>query len=68
MVEDIAKIKAETQTVKNILEHRQNVVPPMCQKITMSVTSLMKHYDRILYLCELVEKLEGTIDNIQEEM
>jgi len=68
MIEDIAKIKAETQTVKNILEHRQNVVPPMCQRITMSVTSLMKHYDRILYLCNEVKEWEDWFENHNEDM
>jgi len=68
MIENVSKIKAEIETAKNILEKRQNRIPPMCQRITVSVSSLMNHYNRILSLCNEVEELEETIDTIQEEM
>ena len=62
MIENVSKIKAEIETAKNILEKRQNKIPPMCQRITVSVSSLMNHYNRILSLCEIIYELETRCD------
>ena len=58
---DVETIKKEAETTKESLEIRRDRKPPMCQRITMSVSALLNYCERALFLCNEIEKLENEI-------
>ena len=58
---NVETIKKEARITKESLELRQNRKPPMCQRITMSVSALLNYCDRTLFLCKEIERLENEL-------
>jgi hypothetical protein len=56
---DVETIKKEAkQNKKNLLE-RKNMQPPMCDRLTMSLSSLLNECDKVLFLCKEIEKRDN---------
>lgn len=65
---DIKQIEKEArQTKKNLLE-RQNRKPPMCNRLTMSISSLLDYCEKVLFLCKTIKKQKKEINDLNEEL
>ena len=52
-------LKAEALVTKKSLIKRKTTKPPMCNRMTLSVDHLIDHCDKILFLCDELEKKEN---------
>ena len=52
---DAIKQKAEA-TRKGYMK-RKNAKPPMCQRLTISISGLINYCDQVLFLCKRIEVL-----------
>ena len=54
----VEQIKDEAKKTRRNLMKRKNTKPPMCNRLTMSVSSLISECDKVLWL---VKKIEGKV-------
>ena len=51
------EIKQMAEVTKTGLIRKQKMKPPMCQRISLSVSAMINYCDQVLFLCKKIEVL-----------